>query len=305
MAQSYLPPTTWQEIQRALATTHIDLQPLAGGTNARTFLAIQGTRQWVVRIEEEGGLQLRRAFTAQHLAAQAGVRVPRVLAHNFDTSRAEEHLWSIEEYTDGAPMMLDLREYDPGIAQRLAVDLGRQLRLLHTTPVDEFGLIPPNPYPSFQTFGSWIDFEASRIERALRIAEIEPQVLPAVTEVYQFLRNTYAGPAVLCHGDCAGANLLTIGDSIAALIDWEWARGSDPAWNISYWTYWHADLQPLDWLLAGYEPDDLQRFRQRVIAYRVFQAVDLILVYDEQGDTAGINDSRRRLAEYLKVVYEH
>jgi aminoglycoside phosphotransferase (APT) family kinase protein len=272
---------------------------LAGGTNARTFLAAHGTRRWVVRIEETGGFQLRRAFAAQQLAERAGVRVPSVLAYELAATEPDDYSWIVEEHVAGAPMPLDPRAFAPGTARALAIDLGRQLRMLHTVAIAEYGLLRPNPYPSFATFGSWIDFETSRIERALRIAEVDPRNMPAIVDVYDFLRDAYHGPSLLCHGDCAGANILASGSSIAALIDWEWARGGDPAWNIAYWAYWHADTQPLDWLLAGYEPDAPQEFRRRLLAYRIFQAVDLILVYDEQGDIAGIGESRRRLEEYL------
>lgn len=292
-----VPPVVAETVARALGRPDLTFRPAVGGTNARTFVAEQGAERWIMRIEPGDWPQLRRAHAAQDMARAAGVRVPSVMAHDFESVHPEGWSWVIEEYVAGAPF--DVRQWDAAGVQAISYGLGAQLRALHAVPMERFGLVEPNPYPAFGTFGEWIDHQASRIAHGLRIANIPVHVLPAVEERYSLLRSTYPDVPRLCHGDTSGSNLLAMADGRLTLIDWEWARGSDPAWNIGYWFFWHQDAAALDSLLRGYHPDDTEEIRRRVLAYDIFQAVDLILVYHDQGDSAGIAFARRRLAAAL------
>ena len=292
-----VPPMVADAVARALGRLDLQFRPALGGTNARTFVVEQGEERWIVRIEPGDGLQLRRAHTAQDMARAAGVRVPSVVAHDFTSVQPESWLWVVEEYVVGEPF--DVLQWDAAGTHAISYELGAQLRALHAVPMERFGLVEPNPYPAFGTFAEWIDHQASRIAHGLRIANIPAHVLPAVEERYSLLRSAYSDVPRLCHGDTSGANLLAMADGHLTLIDWEWARGADPAWNIGYWFFWHQNAAALDSLLRGYQPDDTEDIRRRVLAYEVFQAVDLILVYADQDDPAGIAFTRRRLAAAL------
>ena len=86
-------------------------------------------------------------------------------------------------------------------------------------------------------------------------------------------------------------------------IDWEWAWGGDPAWDIAYWQHHNADPAGLDFLMAGYAPDDPQALRRRVAAQQVACAIELIGVYsenvqifDQAARRAGIGLQQARLA---------
>jgi aminoglycoside phosphotransferase (APT) family kinase protein len=115
------------------------------------------------------------------------------------------------------------------------------------------------------------------------------------------LREEYPDRPRLCHGDCATTNILVDQKRIVALIDWEWARGGDPAANIAYWAFWQDDIEALDALLAGYQADEPARFRKRVLAYRVYTAIDLIHVYAEHGGPDNIRFCRQKLETALKT----
>ena len=270
-----------------LGVPRLDLRPLSGGTNERTFRAEHGAQAWVVRIEPSGGVQLQRAAATQTLAQRAGVATPVIVAAQLDPNAPDGYLWLVEEWRPG--VHFEPMAFEPAERNALSADLGRQLRALHTVVVDSFGIIPPDPWGITRTtYAAWIDREAARVAWAVEHAGMDRAALPLVLGVYAQLRDTYIGRPRLCHGDCATTNILVDQGRVVALIDWEWATGGDPAANIAYWAFWQEDLAALDALLAGYQPDDPEQFRARVLAYRVVTAVDLIHVYAEHGSAADV-----------------
>ena len=287
-------------IEMRLRVPYVELRPLTGGTNNRTFVAKHETQAWVVRLEAAGGVQLRRAYAAQMLARRAGVAVPEIVDCHLDTHHGEQYMWMIEELIPGVhfePMAFDQPERNA-----LAFHLGQQLRMLHSITVDAFGIMPPDPWDMMQpTFAASIEHEMTRIPRALKRAGMDLTVLPYVADVYAMLRDGYSDLPRLCHGDCATSNILVDQGRVTGLIDWEWAKGGDPASNIAYWAFWQDDSIALDALLAGYQPDEPARFRARVLAYRVVTATELILVYMEHGGPEDIRFCQTKLEDALRT----
>jgi aminoglycoside phosphotransferase (APT) family kinase protein len=293
-----LPGSVQVALAGALGSQELTFQPLGGGTNERTFLVEREAERWVVRLEPADSLQLRRAVAAQQMAKAAGVRVPRIVADDFRSSQSGDYVWMLEEHVAGDAFEVPL--LPPQHVLALSYELGRQLRSLHAIPVDAFGLIAPEPYGTFTSFAGWIDHEAGRIGRAFAVAGIAHEAAAPVREHYALLRAMYDDRARLCHGDCSGSNLI-VADRRVTLIDWEWARGADPAWNIGYWFFWHQDQAALGSLLQGYQPADPERLWRRIMAYEIFLAVGLILVYEDQAHAEGIRFARRRLSDALGV----
>jgi hygromycin-B 4-O-kinase len=287
-------------IREQLAVPRLDLRPLQGGTNDRTFLATYREQAWIVRFEAAGGLQLRRAYAAQMLARQAGVAVPEIVAARLDADELGAWQWMVEQRVQGVHFVPPA--FERGERNALAFDLGRQLRALHAVAVDEFGLFPPDPWGiNRPTFAAWIDREAARVAPAAELAGMRSDMVPRILEAYAMLRDGYADRPRLCHGDCATTNILVDGGRVSALIDWEWAKGGDPAANIAYWAFWQDDREALDALLGGYGAGAPGRIRARVLAYHIVTAVDLIHVYHEHGSTDDIRMCRRTLESALEA----
>jgi aminoglycoside phosphotransferase (APT) family kinase protein len=274
---------------------------MPGGTNARTFLANAGASAWIVRVEPGDGTQLRRAFSAQQLARTAGVSVPEIIAWELDVPEHRRHVWTVEEYVPGVPFDQDLAASN---AQHIAADLGKQLRRLHDVPAEAFGLLAPNPYPTYTSFETWINDEARYIPEAVHAADLDESMIPLIEEVYAQLRAWYRADPRLCHGDCGGANMLVQDTRIAALVDWEWAGGGDPAFDIAYWSFWQQDGAAFEHLLAAYEPSDAAMFRQRIDAYQVVHAVRLIAVFSACGDVWSIGSCRAKLEQSLGLLHD-
>ena len=236
-----VPAALHQAIGVRLGVPQLELQPLSGGTNDRTFQATYQQQSWVVRIEDADGLQLRRAYNAQTLALSAGVATPQIVAAQLEAYDAQPFLWIVEEHTAGVQFFP--KQFERAERNALARNLGQQLRLLHGITVDDFGIMPPDPWGITQpTFAAWLDHEISRIGRAMEHAAVDPALLPQIMAVYAMLRDSYPDRPRLCHGDCATTNILVDQGHVVALIDWEWANGGDPAANVAYWDFWQEDM---------------------------------------------------------------
>ncbi len=299
----YDAPDPFVEVRQAIAAQlgvpYIELHPLDGGTNDRTYTARYDSQRWVVRIEDAGGVQLRRAYHAQTLARDAGVATPEIVAAHLD-AESSDYLWVVEERVTG--VHFEPTRLRPAERHALAFELGQQLRMLHSVVVAEFGIFPPDPWDlNVATFAAWMDRELERMPGALDRAGMNLTVLPQVNDVYTMLRDTYTDHPRLCHGDCADANILVDQGKVTALIDWEWAKGGDPAANIAYWAFWQDDDAALDALLVGYSADTPAMLRERVLAYRVVTAIDLMHVYAEHGGPDDIHFCRTKLENALRA----
>jgi len=287
-----IPEELRQAVAQALGVPALDFKRLHGGTTNRTFLVMNAGQQWVLRVESMPAVQLPRAVAAQRPAQSAGVAVPDIVA--FELPGEETGFcWSLERFLAGSAF--DHASFHSLANQAAARDLGRQLRRLHAVEIDGRDLIPLEQiYPH-------------RVERALQIIDMPPADRLVIERAYAFVKAGRPTAARLCKNDCAGANILVQCGKVTGIIDWEWAWGGDPAWDIAYWQHHNADPAGLGFLIEGYAPGDPLALRRRVAAQQVACAIELISVYAENvqifdlpARNAGIALQQARLAAYVR-----
>jgi aminoglycoside phosphotransferase (APT) family kinase protein len=287
------------EIEQALGTDITRVRRPRSGMWEHTYLVGDRANEWIVRLQKAPAPRLKRSFVAQQEAASVGMSVPKILAYRLDTSEPEGYIWIAEEYVCGSEFYPE--KLDREVRLATSVDIGRQLRLLHTVKVNGFGPLTPDLLNAeHATWGEWLDEQETNIEAAVRIAGIRSEEIPTIRNAYRFLRNSYTDLPRLCHGDFAADNLLVEGGRLVAAVDWENALACDPAYDVAYWCRWHENLECLDALLSGYRPREPVGFRQRVIAHHILLAVDFIVWYEEQEDQEGVEDCRKMLRESVE-----
>jgi aminoglycoside phosphotransferase (APT) family kinase protein len=309
-------------ITQILGVNNLEVMPLHGGVNERTFLLSSEKQDWALRVEpsksvngSEDGFQLRKSFQAQSMAKEIGVRVPSIVCHNFDQRKEVDLLWMIEEKVEGVAFDNQLSESESELA---SIDLGEQLRLLHTK---EFDGTAPYPYDCYESwikadkeeyalfeelfgpqhalFVDCMDREKEKVEYAISESGADNISLHEIFELYDTLATSYHDKRRFCHGDTAGGNIL-VDNGKCTIIDWEWSGGNDPARNVAAWSFWNThnpDL--LDVFLRGYNPDDLLSFKKRVRMYEVPDAISTILSYGDQGNQKGVKSTGKRLKELM------
>jgi aminoglycoside phosphotransferase (APT) family kinase protein len=287
-----IPEQVRQGVASALGVPAPAFDRLHGGTTDRTFRVSDGDRQWVLRVEAMPATQLPRAVAAQRLAQSAGVAVPDIVAFELP-GEPGGYCWSLERFVPGAAF--DHGGFHEQAIRDAARDLGAQLRQLHMLEIDGLEAIPlEHVYPH-------------RVERALQTIGASPAERLAIERAYSFIQANRPAIGRLCKNDCAGGNILVRHGKVTGIIDWEWAWGGDPAWDIAYWQIHNREASALDLLIAGYQPDDPLALRRRVAAQQVACVVELISVYSENVEIfdraardAGIKQQQERLAAYVR-----
>ena len=234
----------------------------------------------------------------QKKAQSVGMVVPEVVAFDYEYVDQRSFLWIVERYVEGREFYLD--QADAKTRETVLQDMGRRLSLLHKIEVSGFGSLSDCiDIAKFSTWDEWIEDQEDNIGPARNIVGTGSASTPQVRAVYRRLKQAYKGPASLCHGDFSGDNLLVDNGRLVAVIDWENAIACDPAYDVAYWYRWHGDLNWLDSLLAGYEPESPTDFRERVILHAVLQAVGFIVWYSEE------RQDKEATAHSLKTLEEN
>jgi thiamine kinase-like enzyme len=261
-------------------------------TKRKIYLIQAGKQEYILHLLTGGRDVLERKIVIANLVRETGIPVPAPLASSLSLPTAvDDPNWLLEEKMQGSsflPWNMSQAEQLEAIAE-----LGQYLRKLHNIRVQGFGQISSlkldAPYPTFNT---WLNKEQEAIAKACFMGDIPETTVLTLDGAYRFLQETYLEPPVLCHCELSFGNVLVTGGRVDALIDWESASGTDPAYDVaiffatigSYWYPMH-DHSMLDAFMQAYGPDDPDNFYRRVIAHRLlFIASALTWIRREYGD---------------------
>ena len=127
------------EIEQALGIDITRIQRPKSGMWAHTYLIGNEAHQWIVRVQKAPAPRLKKSLLVQKKAASVGMHVPKIIAYRLDTSEKEDYIWIVEEYVCGFEFYPE--KFDRETRLAISIDIGRQLRLLHTVKVNGFGLL--------------------------------------------------------------------------------------------------------------------------------------------------------------------
>ncbi len=195
--------------------------------------AFAGPQSWVLRTEGATrlGIGLTRAqeFSLQRTLFKAGLAV------------AEPLFMCCDEEVLGAPFYLMRRcegvalgdaIVGEGENEALATALGKELARLHTLDLRralQFLGVPPG------------DAAAARLTELERHLAADDDPHPAAEFALRWLAREKPAPAkpVLCHGDFRTGNYLVEAGALAGVLDWDFARWSDPDEDIGWFCSKH------------------------------------------------------------------
>jgi aminoglycoside phosphotransferase (APT) family kinase protein len=242
-----LPELQLEELAARLDPAGVSgLSPLAGGASSLTYSARMGGRRVVVKVAPPGVAPvlhrdvLRQARLMRALSATA-VPVPDVLCEDAGSPPEVPPLFvmSFLEGTSLEPLfdIEDTGAEGPAVAERMR-NAARTMADLHSIDPESLSL------------GDEAHVGATQeIERWCRLLEtVDPELVPGWQRVAAALHSSVpagVAPAVV-HGDFRLGNLLSTGEGIHAVIDWEiWSVG-DPRVDAG-------------WFLANADPETYQR----------------------------------------------
>jgi aminoglycoside phosphotransferase (APT) family kinase protein len=216
-----------------------DVAPLAGGASSLTYSARADGRRVVVKVAPPGVPPvlnrdvLRQARLLRALQGSA-VPVPEVLWEDAGDPPDDPPLF-VMSFVEGASLepLFDRHGEDPApvVGERMR-DAARTLGTLHALAPASVGLA-----------GEPIVGPSAEVDRWCQLLEtVDPALAPGWSEVASLLRRhePVAMPAAVVHGDFRLGNLLAVGATVTAVIDWEiWSVG-DPRIDVG-WFLANAD----------------------------------------------------------------
>lgn len=163
---------------------------------------------------------------------QAGMRVPRPLL--MESSReALAGVFLIAERVSGTSPVPPMDYFvAPPRSEKLALDLARQLAILHTTPI---GDLEPVLNASLDAMNPTWASDAAKMEAAWNANAHAPSM--AVSAAFAWMRahaDQIPERRTIVHGDLLLHNILVDGEEVSAVLDWEAAHLGHPAEDLGY-----------------------------------------------------------------------
>ena len=255
-----------------------DVEPLVVWSDRATYRVTLGSERFVVKTDDELET-VAREVAGQRRAADAGVRVPEVVAVADDAFAMR--------WVAG----VTLRDHTSPDAWR---DTGAQVRIAH-----DLGGGPPfgTGFGGFEPEQpTWRAFFEAFAERMLRDCELDLE-FPAApagrirAAVHAAAPLLDAPHLAWCHGDLQPEHVLVdpATSRVAAIIDWADQGSGDVGWDVAVLTIDQA--QRLDAFLAGYGAGDELRaaLDQLLPLYGVVRLVGEATWFAEHGYPEGEN----------------
>ena len=195
--------------------------------------------------------------------------LPAILVRHIDLSREVVPFdFQVGDESPGRPLAA-LNDDEPRFRLRLR-DLGRLVARVHSHPIAGYGLLDARPIaagggPPRGIWDAWPEYLrvnlAAHVDSCVRAGDLTGAGAVAfLSALERHAAGLDVPGGVLLHGDLGSHNVLTDGDRLLALIDWEDALAGDPVYDVAFW----ATFQPPERhaaFLAGYRevrplPDD-------------------------------------------------
>ena len=221
------------------------LKSQLGGLTNLSFLVTDENTSWVVRLNDDiidNGINRRHELAAITSAHHAGI-TPRVVCSGHD--------FLVTEFLAGnSPSLEDIAEIGLLFAKIHSLKVSTQ-------PIDLLAHL-----------------------QAYQLQAFDQQIKPD-KDIADCYRRVMALPKpnittrVLCHQDLTLQNMIKTKDRIVA-IDWEYARQSDPAYDLAVFTYTHElNQKQSSELIHGYVRDE-QELKSRIDYFeRVYAMIEI------------------------------
>lgn len=211
------------------------VRALTEGEERQVFAFRHNQESLVIRIASGLDGFLKEAFVSRTFGGGA-VPVPEVISSG---QVDDDHAFCITPLMSGAT----LQAVDRPTLLRLVTEVDRVLNAIYALdPGETTGYGPFNRHGT-GAFRSWSAFMAQPLEEQLDPGDVEIDRRRYRNALRRLERLIPACPETrkLVHGDFGSNNVLTDGDLISGVLDWESALFGDPLYdqaNILYWAPW-------------------------------------------------------------------
>lgn len=267
------------ELLRVIAPDAHDVTALSGGEASLAYGFRSQGRDLVLRINHHAPYVRDAAISRRF--AYTSVPAPQVL----EMGRQGSHFWAISERAPGT-LVEDL---DAAKHRLLMDEMARTMIAIHTTPVQDttgYGLIMET---GDAAHASWHDFLASEgtygafVDWEQTLSQADPgqrRLIEAAWAAAAGLMDACPEERALVHGDYTYDNLLTDGDRITGVIDWNVSLYGDRLWDVAWTDLWCPDITFAAAYLGAFPAGNSER---RLLCYQLLIAAQAIGFYLQTG----------------------
>ena len=238
----------------------------------------------IVRVAWRPGLAFERERWPAEAARQAGVPVPEILLIEHTELDGHAVSFEVQRRAPGVSLYRLGPSLSDGDLARLIEGAGRLLAAVHSVRTAGRGPIGPGGQVDPSLAGHHEDSIHGMAERTAFLLDlgVEPALVEgAASVVASSAALLEQSPLCLVHGDWRITNVLTDGTSITGVVDWEGARGGDPAFDLAgSWDVWsNRGSAPSEALGVGYREAGGsmdEGFDRRLLVYRIAEQHDAV-----------------------------
>ncbi len=247
------------------------IETLAGYVGNQDFMIHTARGDFVLKAGD------RREMAAEAWACErvraVGVAAPEVVALDVDQRTLPAPFLVLRRLPGGA--LTDRR--DPAL-----VEAGRQLRIVHSIPIDGYGFLSAGDGEANAPTGShptWAEFTA---EAAGCLAELVAH--DVISERFAIRLQSalqahghdvrFEGPGRLLHGDLKPPHVFADAGRLVGIIDWGDTAAGDPRYDLARFSL--AGEEYLGPLLTGYELELTSDLRTTFAVYRLIRVTTIL-----------------------------
>ncbi len=264
----------------AIEPLDLEAQTNLGNVNSVRVGELTSGKEVIIRCHPKG---IKNGYF--HAEAEAAKRAKEADLPTYDTlavhdyENGDDFAFQVIEKLSGTAIKKWLEQH-PDDEAKLLPQIGKMMARLHQVQVDGFGAFDNEKAKSGELVGLHNTFgEAVRAGLSFNLDVLTKENI-LTAEQSQAVTTLFGDnnplldvtQAVLVHNDFADWNLLTDGEDVTGILDWDECVGGDPASDIACWSTFF-DPERLKGFLDGYwqeaeKPDDFdERFELLRLRY--------------------------------------
>jgi hygromycin-B 4-O-kinase len=262
-------------LQRQFVGKTENVQQIVEGEESQAFSYERGGKAYILRINQGSAGFQKDAYAAQHFHSQK-LPIPRVIQVGYID---DHHAFCVAEKRPG----FTLQDADPQMIRQLlepTLQVWRALKgcdLHNTIGFGDFDADGQGTCATWQEFLLSI-FDAPVYDWDRVIPFMDQAVYKHLTTIFTSLAKSCPEERSLIHGDFGSNNVLTDGQIITAVLDWENAKYGDPLFDIATAYFWSPWLDCMDVQATYYETllSTLPGYHERLLCYQLRIGLDEI-----------------------------
>ncbi|MDD9266404.1 phosphotransferase family protein [Paenibacillus sp. GCM10023248] len=291
-------------LERILKSPVTDVQPIDQGEVSKVFSFRQQQQSFIVHFNSGSDGFVRERYIHATFSPQ-GVPAPRVR----EIGRANEDLcYAIADKVPGRTIISypieDIRRILPDVVEQFAL-----INRLQLGGTKGYGWIQPSGDGSHDT---WTDFLASFfLEKQTGFWEgwfalfettfLEKKVFDRLYGVMMELAKHSPEQRYVVHGDFHLGNMLSDGNKVTGIVDWEMAFYGDFVFDLASQHLWTPQLQIPDMVRSAWADrgQEIPHFEDRLKCALLFKGIDGLRFYAKKDDRNAYESVK---AELLRLV---